>query len=889
MTLSINTNTAAMAALQSLNQTTSDLNKTENAVSTGKTVNDASDNPAIYAIAQTATSQISALSGVSTGLQFASSALSTATSGASAISDILSSLSTSVTTAANNGVNADTLNSQLSSSLKQIDVNASTATFQGVNLLAGATGNGVNYTNLSAAQDINGNLFTQQGANATATGLGLQGLSSTMSGASLNVGSTSYISSDNGSAAQASVLSMQNLAAASGSGTASNPAVSTSFVMDDQSSSGLASTKTLSSLLSKAVDSALGTSGSNVQVAANGALSSSAIKSSSTSSNGTTTYTLTNGNTISAQADASGNVSYDVSTAKDANGNTTASSHIVDVNTSASASETGSQKSTDQTSTLMQAMSNAGFGVARANDGTLTIAGGNLSASSVSLSAPTQAAFSTVGATLTNASVLTVQNDAAANKSASSSTPAVSNQFILDDHQSTTVSGGMNSTSTLSSSIATAAGITKAANMVVNADGTLTDTTDISSTSTANGVTTYSLKSGNSITAQKDASGNTVYSVKTTSATTNIIDVNTSSSANMPTATAPEKSAQTAAQAATLATAMGNAGIATSLNSDGTYSAALTNGLSQISWDSTTASTAEATTTQAPAITLNTASATLASGSTLTFQNASATLKNSSSSNPAVTTQFVLDSDPKTQTDTMKALDAVSGSTDLTLTSGALTSAGGSISGTSTSGGVTTYNLTNGNTITSQTDNSGNVTYSVSSGTGTTNIIDVNIGSSTDQSTINQSLNNAMNNAGFVNTANSSGTTIAANSNAITAEWDTKTTGATATSTYNTNQSLNSTVTSGTNVVQLAVNAAITKMSQISSSLGVGSNTITQLQTSTSNLSSSLTTGVGALTDADLAAESAKLTSLQTKQQLAIQSLSIANSQSSTLLSLFRG
>ena len=45
---------------------------------------------------------------------------------------------------------------------------------------------------------------------------------------------------------------------------------------------------------------------------------------------------------------------------------------------------------------------------------------------------------------------------------------------------------------------------------------------------------------------------------------------------------------------------------------------------------------------------------------------------------------------------------------------------------------------------------------------------------------------------------------------------------------------------------------------------------------------------MGALTDADLSAESAQLTSLQTKQQLAIQSLSIANSQSQSLLSLFR-
>ena len=42
------------------------------------------------------------------------------------------------------------------------------------------------------------------------------------------------------------------------------------------------------------------------------------------------------------------------------------------------------------------------------------------------------------------------------------------------------------------------------------------------------------------------------------------------------------------------------------------------------------------------------------------------------------------------------------------------------------------------------------------------------------------------------------------------------------------------------------------------------------------------------LVDADLAEESARLTSLQTRQQLATQSLSIANQQSQSLLSLFR-
>ncbi|WP_368664859.1 flagellin, partial [Caulobacter sp. Root655] len=53
-------------------------------------------------------------------------------------------------------------------------------------------------------------------------------------------------------------------------------------------------------------------------------------------------------------------------------------------------------------------------------------------------------------------------------------------------------------------------------------------------------------------------------------------------------------------------------------------------------------------------------------------------------------------------------------------------------------------------------------------------------------------------------------------------------------------------------------------------------------------LQDSLDAGVGNLVDADLAKESAKLQSLQTKQQLGIQALSIANQSSSSILSLFR-
>jgi flagellin len=53
-------------------------------------------------------------------------------------------------------------------------------------------------------------------------------------------------------------------------------------------------------------------------------------------------------------------------------------------------------------------------------------------------------------------------------------------------------------------------------------------------------------------------------------------------------------------------------------------------------------------------------------------------------------------------------------------------------------------------------------------------------------------------------------------------------------------------------------------------------------------LSDTLTGGIGNLVDADMATESAMLQSLQVKQQLGVQALSIANSAPSITLSLFR-
>ena len=54
-----------------------------------------------------------------------------------------------------------------------------------------------------------------------------------------------------------------------------------------------------------------------------------------------------------------------------------------------------------------------------------------------------------------------------------------------------------------------------------------------------------------------------------------------------------------------------------------------------------------------------------------------------------------------------------------------------------------------------------------------------------------------------------------------------------------------------------------------------------------SPLMDSIDKGVGKLVDADMEEESSKLTALQTQQQLAVQSLSIANQNTQLILKLF--
>ncbi|WP_428150023.1 flagellin [Brevundimonas sp.] len=107
-----------------------------------------------------------------------------------------------------------------------------------------------------------------------------------------------------------------------------------------------------------------------------------------------------------------------------------------------------------------------------------------------------------------------------------------------------------------------------------------------------------------------------------------------------------------------------------------------------------------------------------------------------------------------------------------------------------------------------------------------------------------------------------------------------------------TNVTVATTTTIGTSTLATTalglVNASIDNVSSALARLGTGAKSLDTHRSFVGKLSDALENGVGNLVDADLAKESARLQSLQTKQQLGVQALSIANSSTSILLGLFR-
>lgn len=144
MVMSVNTNVGAMIALQNLNATNAQLATTQNRINTGKSVANAKDNGAIWAIAQGQRAEIGALNAVKQSLDRGVAAVDVALAAGETVSDLLlqmkekalAATDASLKTAARAALNEDFV--ALRDQIASVTANAE---FNGVNLLeTGATG-----------------------------------------------------------------------------------------------------------------------------------------------------------------------------------------------------------------------------------------------------------------------------------------------------------------------------------------------------------------------------------------------------------------------------------------------------------------------------------------------------------------------------------------------------------------------------------------------------------------------------------------------------------------------------------------------------------------------------------------------------------------------------
>ena len=173
---SVNTNVSAMAAVRSLSTIGKDLGVTQQRIESSLRISKANDDPAVFAIAQNMRADLSGMIAVKDSLNFGRSALTVARDAATQISNELGRLKQTMTQGQQQGLDSTLINSQMTNALQNIDAFARSATFNGVNLLVGALGNGVTDTNVDIVRDIRGATTSITGTNSTSAGLSLTGL-----------------------------------------------------------------------------------------------------------------------------------------------------------------------------------------------------------------------------------------------------------------------------------------------------------------------------------------------------------------------------------------------------------------------------------------------------------------------------------------------------------------------------------------------------------------------------------------------------------------------------------------------------------------------------------------------------------------------------------------
>jgi len=173
MAFSVQTNVAALIALQNLSKTSTDLQGSQEVVSTGLQISSAKDNASVWAIAQGQRADVSALAAVKSSLNRASSIADVASTAGASISDLLNEVKAKVVAAQDPSLNAQSraaIDVDFKALMRQIKNSVNNASFDGANILDNSLPAGIQFlANADATSFItlSAQDFSLGGANIT--------------------------------------------------------------------------------------------------------------------------------------------------------------------------------------------------------------------------------------------------------------------------------------------------------------------------------------------------------------------------------------------------------------------------------------------------------------------------------------------------------------------------------------------------------------------------------------------------------------------------------------------------------------------------------------------------------------------------------------------------
>jgi flagellin len=198
---SILTNNSAMVALQTLKSINSNLSDVQSQISTGKTIADAKDNSAVWAISKVMEADVKGFKGISDSLNLGQSTVSVARQASETVTDLLTDIKGKIVAAQEENVDRDKIQADINALRDQIGAVVGAAQFNGLNLLSNTdTTAGSGSVNILSSLDRTGSGVTasditvqKQDLGTQATAVGTMGSAGVGSNTAVNAGNTGLV------------------------------------------------------------------------------------------------------------------------------------------------------------------------------------------------------------------------------------------------------------------------------------------------------------------------------------------------------------------------------------------------------------------------------------------------------------------------------------------------------------------------------------------------------------------------------------------------------------------------------------------------------------------------------------------------------------------------